>query len=181
MIFSTLLAFYLFFITEQATAMALGPERRGLQVCFANEAKTLFCYKKPQGTPQDIKVADMVYAAKALREYGTGTQMKLDTDGNPVLDENGIPIEVPLYRFLNMTTSTASECGEWTIFSDAETVLVTAKLMTKKTNGLVVSFFRVATASRGKNADAFRSGSVTSPALLTAAREQRPTNRRKPS
>ena len=142
MVLSTISAFSLLLIAGQATAMALGPERRGLQVCFANEAQTLFCYKKPQSTPQDVKVADMVYAAEALREYGTGTQMKVDDDGNPVLDENGIPIEVPLYRFLNMTTSTAGDCGEWTIFSDAETVLVTAKLMTKKTNGLVVSYFR---------------------------------------
>jgi hypothetical protein len=121
--------------------MALSLDRRAMQVCYSGEAKTLFCYKKPQGTPQDVKVADIMYAAKALREYGTGTQMKLDADGNPVLDENGIPVEVPLYRFLNMTTTTAGDCGEWTIFSDAETVLVTAKLMTKKTNGLVVSDF----------------------------------------
>ncbi|KAJ4302592.1 hypothetical protein N0V88_002742 [Collariella sp. IMI 366227] len=103
--------------------MALSPERRALQVCFAGEAKTLFCSKKPQSLPQDVKVADVQYAAKPLREYGTGTQMKLDADGNPVMDENGQPRR--------------GAAVPWAIFSDAETVLVTAKLMTKKMNGLV--------------------------------------------
>ena len=74
----------------------------------------------------------------ALREYGTGFQGLLDADGNPVLDATDIPVEAPLYRFLNMTTITARNCGEWTLWSDAETVLVTAKLMTKTANGLVV-------------------------------------------
>jgi hypothetical protein len=130
-------------LAAQTMAIALRPlgsERRAPQVCYPGEAKTLFCYNKSQGTPQNVKVADVLYAAKELRAYGTGVRQKLDSNGNPVLDENGIPIEEPVYRFLNMSTSTASDCGEWTIFSDAETVLVTAKLMTNKINGLVVRY-----------------------------------------
>ncbi|KAK3377415.1 hypothetical protein B0T24DRAFT_678247 [Lasiosphaeria ovina] len=121
-------------------AMALRPlasEPRAPEICYPGEAKNLFCYTKPQGTPQNVKVADILYAAKELRAYGTGSKEKLDNNGNPVLDENCIPVEEPVYRFLNMSTSTASGCGEWTIWSDAETVLVTAKLMTTKVNGLV--------------------------------------------
>ncbi|KAK1756409.1 hypothetical protein QBC47DRAFT_444924 [Echria macrotheca] len=118
-------------------AMATPVERRGLQVCYAGEAQDLFCYKKPQGTPQDVRIADILYAARELRAYGTGLKQVLDASGNPVFDENGIPFEEPDYRFLNMTTTTAGDCGEWTIFSKSETVLVAAKLMTAKMNGIV--------------------------------------------
>jgi hypothetical protein len=60
----------------------------------------------------------------------------LDDNGNPVYDEFGISIEEPVYRFLNMTTTTARDCGEWTIFR-FNTVLVTAKLMTRRQSSLV--------------------------------------------
>lgn len=119
--------------------LAIPVNRRALQVCYPGEAQYLFCYEKPQGTPQDVRTADVLYAARELRAYGTGLKQLLDTSGNPVFDENGIPVEVPECRFLNMTTTTTGDCGEWTIFSRSETVLVAAKLMTSKMNGLVVS------------------------------------------
>ena len=119
--------------------LATPVDRRAVQVCYPGEAQSLFCYKRPQGTPQDVRTADILFAARELRAYGTGLKQLLDTSGNPVFDENGIPVEVPEYRFLNMTTTTAGDCGEWTIFKKSETVLVAAKLMTSKMNGLVVS------------------------------------------
>jgi len=70
------------------------------------------------------------------KKSATGLQERLDSDGDPVLDEDGISVEEPLYRFLNMTGSKAPDCGEWTIFT-FETVLVAAKLMTSRKNSLV--------------------------------------------
>lgn len=127
--------------TLAGLTLAIAPplvDSRAAQVCYAGEAKNLLCYKRANGaTPQNIRTADVLYAARELRAYGTGLKQALDASGNPVYDENGIPIEVPEYRFLNMSTSTAPNCGEWTIFAKAETVLVAAKLMTNKVNGLV--------------------------------------------
>ncbi len=136
----------LFALVGPGIAMSLQPAALERRTCYTGEATALFCYTKAQGTPQDVKVADIQYAAQALREYGTGVQQVLDADGNPVLDADGnlvldadgIPVETLLYRFLNMSTATAPSCGEWAIFSDAETVLIAAKLMTKTANGLVV-------------------------------------------
>ncbi len=61
-------------------------------------------------------MSDAKYAAASLREYATYTGLVLDSDGNPVMDDNGMPEEVTAYHFLNMTTATAPGCGEWTVW-----------------------------------------------------------------
>jgi hypothetical protein len=58
------------FLTTQALAVVV-PERRlaaAEAVCYPGEAKTLFCYKRPQGTPQDVKIGEILFAAASLRE-----------------------------------------------------------------------------------------------------------------
>lgn len=92
--------------------LATPVDRRASQVCYPGEAQNLFCYKKSQGTPQDVRTADILYTASELRAYGTGLKQLLDESGNPVLDENEIPVEVPEYCFLNMTTTTTGDYGE---------------------------------------------------------------------
>lgn len=82
-------------------------------------------------------VADVRYAAAALRSYTTGTDELIDQNGNPDLDDSRLPIEKGHLSLLNMTTGTAADCGEWTIYDAAQTVLVTAKLMSKTQGGLV--------------------------------------------
>ena len=61
---------------------------------------------------------------------------KLDANGNPIVDENGLSLEEPFYRYLDMNRTTAPDCGEWTIYT-YQSVLVAAKLMQRRQNALV--------------------------------------------
>lgn len=124
-------------VAQVSAGPALGSQPRASDVCYAGESVKYMCYRRPQGTPQDIRIADVQYAAAALHNYATGTDELTDKNGNPILDENGLPMEKTVYRFLNMTTETAADCGEWTIYDAAQTVLVTAKLVSKTQGGLV--------------------------------------------
>ncbi len=59
-------------VLASQTLAATIPDRRGELVareCYAGESKTLFCYKQGQGTPQDVAVDDIAFAATALREW----------------------------------------------------------------------------------------------------------------
>ena len=58
-------------LTAQALTAALPEPRPELlpRECYAGEAKTLFCYKPGQGTPQNIDLNDVAVAASALREW----------------------------------------------------------------------------------------------------------------
>jgi hypothetical protein len=55
------------FLTGQVLATVL-PERRSTAVCYPGEVQNLFCYTRPQGTPQNVNPDDVLWAAKALRE-----------------------------------------------------------------------------------------------------------------
>ena len=120
-----------------AAVVPAQPSPRTAQICYPGESTKYMCFRQPQGTPQDIRVANVKYAAQRLRDYAVAKEELLDTGGNPVLDDDGLSKEVTTYRFLNMSTSTAPNCGEWTIFDQAETVMVTAKLMSPQQSALV--------------------------------------------
>ncbi|KAK0673187.1 hypothetical protein QBC41DRAFT_312284 [Cercophora samala] len=130
----------LFALAAQAVSAALLPiEARGqlmARECYPGEIQTLFCYKRGQGTPQNVEVNDIAAAASALRQWGMEWREKLDQNGNPVFDDNGLSIEEPFYRYLEMNTTTAPNCGEWTIFR-VRSVLVAAKLMVRRKNAVV--------------------------------------------
>lgn len=61
---------------------------------------------------------------------------KLDDAGNPIVDDNGLSVEVPAYRYLNMNATTAPNCGEWTLYK-FQSVLIAAKLMQRRENAFV--------------------------------------------
>jgi hypothetical protein len=83
----------------------------------------------------------------------------LDENGNPVVDANGISIEEPLYRYLDMNATTAPSCGEWAIYR-FQTVLIAAKLMQRNKSAVVWY---------GDIADAIDGGELATPAQKAAA------------
>ena len=67
-----LLSFSILFLPLALAAVVPAPAPRSeqaAQVCYSGEKKTLLCYNKGQGTPQDISVSDVAAAAAALREW----------------------------------------------------------------------------------------------------------------
>lgn len=75
--------------------------------CPEPEPDRRICYDSPGGTPQDIKIKDLQYAARYLRLYGR----KAD---NP--------------HFYTMKVKDADNCAEWQVHT-AGTVMVLAKLV----------------------------------------------------
>lgn len=63
----------LLILALQALATAVpAPVARGeleRQECYPGEVQTLFCYKKGQGTPQNVNLTDVAAAAQYMREW----------------------------------------------------------------------------------------------------------------
>ncbi|KAK5652031.1 hypothetical protein OQA88_10934 [Cercophora sp. LCS_1] len=139
---------------------AVPQTEQAAQVCYAGETQSLLCYRAPQGTPQGVSVSDVALAASALREWGTELREKLDEDGNPIFDGNGLSIEEPFYRYLDMNkTADPEPCAEWTLLR-LRSVLVAAKLMKRGKDALV--WF-------GDIADAIDGGEHATPAQKNAS------------
>ena len=68
-----LLSFFITLLPLALAAVVPAPaaprSEQAAQVCYSGEKKTLLCYNKGQGTPQDVSVSDVAAAAAALREW----------------------------------------------------------------------------------------------------------------
>ena len=71
--------------------------QRTPSICYQGETSQLLCYEAPNGTPQDVKVADITYIATYLRKYGRQ---------NP--RQPG---------FFTMKAADAADCAEWSLYT----------------------------------------------------------------
>ncbi|KAI1422353.1 hypothetical protein F5Y12DRAFT_623893 [Xylaria sp. FL1777] len=85
--------FYPRFITLAVVAFMAS---RVTAQCDDTETTKLLCYEDPDGTPQDVTVADVQYVASYLRSYGAQTQAG---------------------RQFTQTVANAPDCAEWTLFA----------------------------------------------------------------
>ncbi|KAK4040086.1 hypothetical protein C8A01DRAFT_46491 [Parachaetomium inaequale] len=90
------------------------------------ETAALFCYTEAKGTPQNINVADVVFAAKYLRSYGR---------------------QIKPGRFFTMNANDTKGCGEWSVYT-RRSALVTIKHIDDTVDSSVL-FEDIATAIDG--------------------------------
>lgn len=114
-------------LASQAAAAVVTPLPRAAEVCDDTETTSLLCYEEPNGTPQNVTVADITYVAGYLRYYGSSTP-------NPP-------------HFFTMTAADAPDCDEWTLYTHG-TVLALGKHLNSALNSSVL-FADIATTIDG--------------------------------
>lgn len=126
-------------VTAATPATAPAVQGRDSAACYAGETKAFMCYRAPSSVPQNLRPSDVLHAARSLRAYGIALQPVREPEtGAIAVGDDGSVLEEPVYSFLNMTPAGgAADCGEWTIWDQSETAMITAKLMTTSAGGLV--------------------------------------------
>jgi hypothetical protein len=102
--------------TAHPAPESLPVSTRSAQICYDNEKSDLLCYNPPDGTPQDVAVADVTFIASYLRAYGAGTKAG---------------------RLYNMAATDAPDCAEWIIYARGSAVAI-AKHIDSNTNSSVL-------------------------------------------
>ncbi|KAI1125537.1 hypothetical protein F5Y10DRAFT_294513 [Nemania abortiva] len=103
---------------------------RAPAICYDNENANLLCYNEPDGTPQDVAVADVAYIAAYLRAYGGQTKAG---------------------RLFTMAAADAPDCGEWSVYAYG-TALALAKHLNNTVNSSVLFADIATTIDGGVNA-----------------------------
>lgn len=92
------------------------PVPRNANICYSGETAALTCYEDPNGTPQNVAVADVTFVAGYLRSYGRQTKAG---------------------RLFTMTAADAADCAEWTLYSHGS-AMATAKHIDSSLNSSVL-------------------------------------------
>ncbi|CAK7203967.1 hypothetical protein SEUCBS139899_006717 [Sporothrix eucalyptigena] len=89
---------------------------RASEICYG-ESMSLFCYKEPNGTPQNVDVADVKYIGAYLRHYGRQNPNKP--------------------AFYTMLAPDTPDCAEWGLYTRGSAQAL-AKHIGEKTNTSVL-------------------------------------------
>ncbi|KAK1974040.1 hypothetical protein LZ30DRAFT_609112 [Colletotrichum cereale] len=85
---------------------AIGAESSPRRACY-DETTALHCYSGEFDVPQEVDAADVTFVAAYLRAYGRETRSG---------------------RLLTMTSQTAPDCGEWSLYARGTAMAVAKKI-----------------------------------------------------